>query len=129
MRLLIVPPAPIALLAGELGLVIEVPEAGIPTLYVPRGVPQPDRHLVVGLIQSVAVAVSEDDKDSVAIVDRCSVHLELNGQIKELDPSFIVARDDRAAFGVLIAGTREEARRRTRQAVRYFMGTIRMDVP
>jgi hypothetical protein len=129
MRLLIDPPAPLALFAGELGLVIEVPEAGIPSLYVPSGVPQPDRHMVLGLIQSLAVAVSEDDKDCVAIVDRCTVRLDLNGQIKDLEPSFIVIRDERAAFGVLVAGTREDARRRARQALRYFTGTIRLDVP
>ena len=51
MRLLIDPPASLAIFAGELELIVVAPEGGIPALFVPPGVPRPDRRLVLGLIQ------------------------------------------------------------------------------
>ncbi|MBM4326534.1 MAG: hypothetical protein FJ118_05140 [Deltaproteobacteria bacterium] len=129
MRLRIDPPTPLAIFTEELELIVVVPEVGIPSIFAPPGVPRPDRRLVLGLIECAAAAVSEDDRDCVALMDHCSVSLELNGEIKGLESSFIVARGKQAVLGVLVAGTRQDARRRARQAVRYFTGTIRLDAP
>jgi len=129
MRLVVDPSPSLPCFAKDLGVVIEIREDRPPELHVADGLPRPDRHFLLGLVQTVAIAVDEKDAETLSLMDACTVRLERAGEFKELRPGLIVLRTTEGGIGVLAAGGVREARRLARHAVRWFTGTIRLDVP
>jgi len=129
MKLIVDPPASLSQLSRELELVIAAKEQGVPEIYTEEGRPRPDRHFLLGIVQSVAMAVAERDPETVEIKDGCRVRLETEHGIKELDHGLIIVRGPEGRVGALAIGDAQAARRGARAAVRYFTGTVRLDVP
>jgi hypothetical protein len=129
MRLVVEPEPDLDILSEDMELVMETREDGIPQVFLAEGRAVPDRHLVLGLIQSVVVAVEDRDGESVLTADPLKVVLENEQGQRELAPELVVFRTISGRFGALARGDWREARRRARLALRYFTGTIRLDVP
>jgi hypothetical protein len=128
LRLAVDPPLRICESTCGVELVVEFKASGIPEIHVEQGAPRPDRHLLLGLAQAAAMAIEEQDRESVAIVDRCSVRL-LGGDLdKDLDPVFLAFRTTEGRFAVLAVGDFQTVRRRARDMARYFTGAVRLDV-
>jgi hypothetical protein len=129
MRLVTEPPVLLPALLDELELVIRIEEDETPQTYVREGSPKPDRHLLLGIVQSVKVAVEERDPDMVWFTPRCTVSVEGSGDTKTFDSGLILARDSKGAIGALVIGDPTAGRKLARQGLRWFTGTIRLDVP
>lgn len=129
MRLLIdpLPSLPLFLLDAE--LVIRFAEDLPPEVYIEEGHPRPDRHLLLGIAQSVLVAVEEMDPESVELIGTCAIKLDRANEIKELGAGLVIVRVRDGGFGALVVGDSQLALRLARQAVRWFTGTIRLDIP
>jgi len=84
---------------------------------------------LVGIAQSVQVAVEERDPDMVRFTPCCTVGVEGSGDTKKFDSGMILARDSEGSIGVLVIGDPSAGRRLARQGLRWFTGTIRLDVP
>lgn len=129
MRLFTEPAAQSPLLDEKLELVICLREDSPPEVFLEDGMPRPDRHMLLGMIQTIVVALEEMDSESVAFVDSCSTRLERNGEVAILDSDLIIVRSVCGTFGALAIGDRRSGRRLARRAERWFTGTIRLDVP
>jgi hypothetical protein len=129
MKLFTEPPVSLPQLAEELQLVIRIEEDQTPQIYVQEDSPMPDRHLLLGIVQSVNVAVEEKDHDMVRFTGPCTVRLETTGDTKIFESGIIIARDCRGAIAALVIGDAAEGRRLARRGLRWFTGTIRLDVP
>ncbi len=127
---LIVDPIPSSILVDkDLELVICVQDGQSPEIYVKEGLPKPDRHLLLGLIQTVAVAVSERDPELLVFMDARSMVLKTESASRPVPPGLVIARSQDGAVGVLATQDTQQARVLARQALRWFTGTIRLDVP
>ncbi len=104
-------------------------DVAVPELYIEDGLPRPDRHLLVGLAQTVLMAVEEKDPETVAFLDPCTVCLKRSDETKLLGRGLIVVRSMTGKFGALVTITPGEARRLARKAVRRLTGAIRLDIP
>jgi hypothetical protein len=129
MKLIVDPPAGLPLFANDLDVVIALEDEGIPEISVAKDLPRPDRHLLLGMVQVVAVAVQENDRETFCHMDSASVELQASEQSGPLTSPLIVARGRDGAFGALGLGDFQAVRAVARKAVRYFTGTIRLDVP
>lgn len=129
MRLLIDPPVPLLQLNQDLELVMLICGERMPEMFLSEGVPHPDRHLLLGIVQTVAVRVEERDPDSVFFSKDCSVILERGPESRPVQADLIISRSLTGAIGVLVMADHADGRRMCRRAVRWFMGTIRLDVP
>ncbi len=127
---LIVDPIPLSpLVDNNLELVICLEDGQAPEIHVKEGLPKPDRHLLLGLMQTVAVAVSERDPELVVFMDARSVVLKTESASRHVPPGLVIARTEDGAVGVLATLDTQHARILARQALRWFTGTIRLDVP
>jgi hypothetical protein len=131
MKLSAQPIPTLGVFSEDLQFVIHVgdSDAAVPELYVEDGLPRPDRHLLVGLAQSVLMAVEEKDAETVAFLEPCTVSLKRSDETKLLDRGLIVVRSMTGRLGTLVTATPGEARRLARKAVRWFTGAIRLDIP
>lgn len=129
MRLLIDPSPSLAVFSRDLQTVISVEDEKPPEVFVPEDVPRPDRHLLLGLVQAISVAVEERDPESVVFMESCSIRLEKSGHVKDLKASLVVVRGEEGGMAALAVGVPAQARRTARKLVRWFTGTIRLDVP
>ena len=129
MKLLIDPLPQWSLFSTDLELVIEHRESGIPHVHLGQGVPRPDRHLLLGIVQSIVLAVQERDSESVVIADSMTVRLESSEGARTLETGLVIVRARDGRFGALACGDWQTARARAREALRYFTGTVRLDVP
>lgn len=129
MRLTIEPKPPLPQFSSELDLVIFMDDGRAPEIFVREGSPRPDRHLLLGLVQIVSVAVQEQDPESVVRMEHCSVRLERTGEVKDLKPGLVIVRTGEGRFGVIGVGDSSTVKRLTREILRWFTGTIRLDVP
>jgi hypothetical protein len=131
MKLSVQPMPSLSAFSEDLQFVIHVgdSDAAIPELYLEEGLPQPDRHLLVGVAQTVLVAVEESDPETVAFLDACAVSLETPRETKPLDRGLIVVRSTTGQFGALVTAAPSAAKRLARKAVRWFTGGIRLDIP
>ena len=129
MRLVIEPPVSLPVLLDELELIIRIAENETPQIYIREGSHKPDRHLLLGIVQSLKVAVEERDPDMVWFTPRCTACVEGCGETKIFDSGMILARDSKGAIGVLVIGDPTAGRKLARQGLRWFTGTIRLDVP
>ena len=130
MRLLVDPSPPLSVFSEGLELVICVDADASPELYLKEGIPKPDRHLLLGIMQSASMAVSESDPELTAFLEPAPVVLSRSdGTSKKLGAGLIVVRTEDGHLGVLSVVDPPQARRLAREALRWFTGTIRLDVP
>ncbi|MBI5571939.1 MAG: hypothetical protein HY914_18495 [Desulfomonile tiedjei] len=130
MRLLVDPSPQLPVFSEGLELVICVDVDAIPEIYLKLGVPKPDRHLVLGIMQSASMAVSESDPELMTFLEPVTVVLSRSdGSSKKLGAGLIVVRSEDGHLGVLSAVDPPQARRLAREALRWFTGTIRLDIP
>jgi hypothetical protein len=129
MRLLIDPLPSLPLFSLDPELVIRFAEDLPPEVHVEEGQSRPDRHLLLGIAQSVLVAVEEMDLESVELMGTCAIKLDRANQIKVLEAGLVIVRVKNGRIGALVVGDSRLALRLARQAVRWFTGTIRLDIP
>jgi hypothetical protein len=129
MKLLIKPAPPLAIFSKDLELVISVSEQGTPDVFVKEGLARPDRHFLLGLAQRVGLALEEADPEFAAFMETESIALENSGSLKELPQGLIVARDGEGHLGGIAVPDARAIRALARGMVRYFTGTIRLDIP
>jgi hypothetical protein len=129
MKLMIEPQPLLAVFGEDLELVIQIGDDQLPEIYVKAGLPKPDRHLMLGIIQGAAMAVAEADAELVTFMDPVSLELDTGGGTKKLSAGLVVVRAEDGSLGILATEDRTRARALARQAVRWFTGTIRLDVP
>jgi hypothetical protein len=129
MKLIIDPSPSLPVFHRNLDLVIRIGADRPPEMHVGEGLPKPDRHLLLGMAQSVAMAVTEKDRDLVVFMDAASIVLETGLSSKKLDPGLIVIRDEDGRLGILAGEDPRGARLLAREALRSFTGGIRLDIP
>ena len=129
MRLFIDPPARLTVFDKELHLVISASEKGPPEIFVKKGLAQPDRHFLLGVVQAAAMAVEERDREFTAFMEAASLTLENAGSVKELSNGLIIAWSEDGSIGGLAVPDPGSARRLARELVRWFTGSIRLDIP
>lgn len=130
MKLVCNPQASNSLFLKPLQLVITVEPDGHFEVYIPEDGVKPDRHLLLGIAQSMAVQIEEKDPDTVEFADSIDVGLDLKGSTQKLVADLIIVRTlEEGAIAALVKGDAATGRRLARQAVRSLTGTIRLDVP
>lgn len=129
MRLSIDPDPGLPVFSKELDMVIRIEDSGIPEVIVDKDKPAPDRHLVLGMVQCVSMAAQENDPETFSRMEVASMQLLLPQARRTLGPGLIVVRARDGSFGALGVGDSSSVRTLVRKAVRYFTGTIRLDVP
>lgn len=130
MKVLISPETNNELLGKPLQLVITVEPDGHLEVYISESSLKPDRHLLLGIAQSMAVQIEEKDPETVVFIDVAEVDLELHGSVQRLTASLIIVRSlEEGTLTALVRGDSSTGRRLARQAVRALTGTIRLDVP
>jgi hypothetical protein len=129
MKLRIDPPPPLEIFGQQLELVICVKEGTIPGVHTIENSAKPDRHFLLGFVQTALIAIEESDPESVVFMDANSLTLERTGGLISLDCELIIARSVAGAFAVLAGTDKALARHLAREAVRRLTGTIRLDIP
>ncbi len=129
MKLLIDPLPSLPLFSLDPELVIRIAEDRTPEVYIEEGVPKPDRHLLLGIAQSILISVEEMDPESVELMGTCAIKLEISDQVKDLGDGLVIVRVRDGRFGALATGDSRFALRLARQGVRWFTGTVRLDIP
>lgn len=130
MKLIVKPKANNLLLEKPLHLVIAVEPEGHFEVYNYESGLKPDRHLVLGIAQAMAVQIEEKDPETVVFAKDAEVALEMDGVIKKLSSGLIIVRTaEDGAIAALALCDPSEGRRLARRAVRALTGTIRLDVP
>jgi hypothetical protein len=129
MRLKISPAPGLALLDTELDLVIALYEERSPEIFLHDGTAQPDRHFLLGMAQTIVVAVEESDKDSVLFLESGAAELEKSGELRILDSNLLIVRSIDGRFSAIVFRDPHQARRLARRAERWFTGTVRLDIP
>lgn len=129
MRLLVDPSPELSVFQQDLDLVICVDEGLQPEIHVRAGLPKPDRHLLLGLMQTVAVVVGESDGELVCFMEVRSIALDTGEGARPVKPGLVIARTPEGTFGVLAVADKRHAKILARDALRWFTGTIRLDIP
>lgn len=129
MHLLIDPLPSLALFSLDPELVIRVEEDLPPEVYVEKGLPRPDRHLLLGIAQSVLVALEEMDPECVELMNSGTIKLSREGEVKEFGVCLLIVRVRDGRFGVVALADSRMALRLARRALRWFTGTLRLDIP
>ena len=130
MKLMIKPGVNNILLEKPLHLVVTVEPDGHFEVYTSESSLKPDRHLLLGIAQAMAVQIEERDPDTVVFEKDAQVDLEVDGTVKRLSCGLILVRTaEEGAIAALVLCDPPEGRRIARRAVRALTGTIRLDVP
>ncbi|MGB6065048.1 MAG: hypothetical protein WBG50_09580 [Desulfomonilaceae bacterium] len=129
MQVLFDPLPSLPLFSLDSELVIRMGEDRPPEIYVEEGLPRPDRHLLLGIAQSVLLALEELDPECVVLMNKCTIKIQRANEEKEFASGLIVVRVKDGRFGAVVVGDSRLAVRLARQCVRWFTGTIRLDVP
>ncbi|MFH0824734.1 MAG: hypothetical protein V2B18_18430 [Pseudomonadota bacterium] len=130
MRLrLFTPGSSLSVLQEDLDLVVHFQPGPIADVYVPKGRPTPDRHYILGLVQSSVTAIREEDEEMVVRVEAGSARLLNGNDQRTFSAGLIMVRSADGLFGTAVFGDRATVRMLSREALRYFTGTIRLDVP
>jgi hypothetical protein len=129
MRLLINPSHELELFDSDMELVICVREENPPEVFLEDGKPRPDRHMLLGIMQTIVIAVEEIDRTFVEFARDCSLELIKDGEIRGIDAGLVIVRSVDGGFGAIAIGDPRNARRLARRAERWFTGTIRLDIP
>lgn len=129
MKLNISPNPPNPFFGDELDIVILIGEDRLPEVFPGEDQPRPDRHLLLGLVQAVSMAIGERDPESVVFLDDGSVQLDRSGESTDVAAGLVIAKSGCGRFAALVLGDPTAAGRLARQAVRWFTGTVRLDIP
>jgi hypothetical protein len=129
MKLHIDPPLALDLLGQDLDLVICVTETTLPVVYTAENSANPDRHFLLGVVQTALIAIEELDPDTVAFINSSLLTLEKNDELIRLNCQLIIIRSKTGGFAVLTRTDQTLARRLIREAARRFTGLIRLDIP
>jgi hypothetical protein len=129
MILRIDPPPPLEVFGQQLELVICVKDGPIPGVYTTETSAKPDRHFLLGVVQTALIAIEESDPESVVFMDTKALTLERSNELIPLDCELVIARSVAGAFAVLTGSDKALARRLAREAARRLTGTIRLDIP
>lgn len=129
MNLRIEPPVPLWSLDDDLELVVCMGAETSPEIFTNPGHPKPDRHLLLGMIQSMVMAIEEKDRDLVAFHRWSSISLDIDGASRELACDMLLFRTTEGKIRVVAPDDATAARGLARKALRWFTGTIRLDVP
>ncbi|MDD3472422.1 MAG: hypothetical protein PHS86_06540 [Syntrophaceae bacterium] len=130
MKLRITPEINNPLLKKDLQLVITMEQDGHFEVYIPKSSVKPDRHLLLGIAQSMAFQIEEKDPETVVFAKDAIVQLDADGSVQEISSSLIMVRTlDEGAIAALVRTDSSSGKRLARQVVRALTGTIRLDVP
>jgi hypothetical protein len=129
MNLRVEPPVLLASFDSDLELVVCIGAERPPEILTDRGQPKPDRHLLLGIVQSLVMAVEERDEDLVAFHGWRTISLNVDGQSRELACDMLIFRTMNGRIGAVAPEDVAVARSLARKALRWFTGTIRLDVP
>ncbi len=129
MRLIFEPQSELISGDREVELAITVDSRDRTEIYRPAGEPPPDRHYLVGLAESLAVAAEEQDKEMVEYHPHFVLEIEGGGMKDELTPTLVLARFDSGGMALVSQVDAVETLKAIRKVVRYFTGGIRLDVP
>lgn len=129
MKLVADPVPPLPVFREEVALVIRVGEEEIPEIYVQQGAPKPDRHLLLGMMQSVSMAIKERDPELAVFLDTQEIALHTESGVRQLQSGLIIVRAEDGTYAALVQRDEQQARRLASQALRWFTGTVRLDVP
>jgi len=129
MRLHADPPPPLDLFGQDLDLVICVTETTLPVVYTAENSANPDRHFLLGVVQTALIAMEELDPDTVAFISTSPLTLEKEDEPIDLDCQLIIIRSKTGGFAVLTRTDEALSRRLIREAARRFTGLIRLDIP
>ena len=129
MELLIDPLPSLSMFSLDLELVIRIEEDWPPEIYLEEGLPRPDRHFLLGIAQSVLVAVEEMDPESVELMSTSTIKLYRANEINVFGSGLLIVRVSDGRFGALNRGQSCRGLRLARQGLRWFTGTIRLDIP
>jgi len=114
---------------SDLEFVICLNNEDSPRVFVEPGQPKPDRHLLLGIVQNLVMAVEERDPDLVEFCRPRSIRLEAGDESLDLACDFIIFRGAAGWVGALAPEDASVARTISRRALRWFTGTVRLDVP
>jgi len=114
---------------SDLEFVICMNDDYSPRVFVEPGQPKPDRHLLLGIVQSFVMAVEERDLDLVEFCRPRSMRLEAGDESRDLVCDSIIIRSADGRVGALAPEDASAARALSRRALRWFTGTVRLDVP
>lgn len=129
MRITTDPPPSLPVFSRDLELVIVIREDSVPEVFVEPGAPAPDRHLILGLVQSAVVGVEERDPDTVVSKEYRTIRLSQSDRTVDVYAALVVGKALDGRFGVLVSCDWKQARHVGRRALRWFTGTVRLDVP
>ncbi len=130
MKLHVDPPPALDVLQQELDLVVCIREGEFPDVHTTENSPKPDRHFLLGVLQTAMIAVAEMDPETVVLIDTQSLTLERNNELTPLNCQLIIIiSKTRTAFAVLTGTDKTLAKRLIGDAARRFTGTIRLDIP
>jgi hypothetical protein len=129
MKLHIDPSPPLETFGQQLELVICIKEGTLPDVHTMENSPKPDRHFLLGIVQTALIAIEESDQETTAFMDTDSVMLERGNELVPLNCQLLIVRSAAGSFAVLTGTDKALARRLAREAARRFTGTIRLDIP
>ncbi len=117
------------LLGQDLDLVICITETTLPVVYTAESSANPDRHFLLGVVQTALIAMEELDPETVSFINCSTLALEKGDELIPLNCQLIIIRSNTGGFAVLTRTDQSLARRLIREAARRFTGLIRLDVP
>lgn len=123
------PPPPLEVFGQQLELVICIKEGTIPVVHTIENSAKPDRHFLLGVVQTALITIEESDPESAVFMDTKSLTLERTNELIPLDCELIIARSAAGSLAVLTGTDKASARRLAREAARRLTGTIRLDIP
>ena len=129
MKLLVSPLPQLQLFGSELELVICLREDSPPEVFLEEKKPRPDRHMLLGMMQTIVMAVEEMDPTFVEFAENCSLRLVRNGEERGIDSGLTIVRSVDGRYGAIAEGDPKQVRRLARRAERWFTGAIRLDIP
>ena len=129
MKLHIDPPLPLDMSGQDLDLVICITETTLPVVYTAENSANPDRHFLLGVVQTALIAMEELDPETVAFINSSALTLEKSDELIPLNCQLTIIRSNTGGFAVLTRTDQSSARRLIREAARRFTGLIRLDVP
>lgn len=129
MKLTIQPDPKLDIFRDNLELAICVRENQTPEILIEEGLPRPDRHLLLGIVQAITIAAEENDEEMLEVSDNCTVAVHFAGEKKFAEQVLVIVRSQNGRFAAFFNGDRRTAKSFAKKALRWFTGTIRLDIP
>lgn len=129
MKLIIQPDPKLDIFTDDLELAILVREDQLPEILIEEGLPRPDRHLLLGIVQAITIAAEENDEDMLEVAENACMSLQSTGVKRFSEPVLVIVRARSGRFAGFFNGDRRTAKNFSKKALRWFTGTIRLDIP